>query len=121
MATLVGPGPILVVDDDADSRFALSSLLSLNGYDVEVAESGGQALEKLEKRDFALVIMDYVMPHMTGLDLFKRIHERWPEMKGIFLTGYLTPNSMAAALREGVAEVVAKPVGMEKLVELIER
>lgn len=120
MAAVVSPGPILLVEDDADSRFMMAKLLGAVGYEVVTAANGDEALELVEERDFALVILDYMMPRMHGLELFNRLRELRPGIKGIFLTGYLTPSSTGAALDAGAKRVLAKPVPVEELVGVIE-
>ncbi|MCE9551970.1 MAG: response regulator [Planctomycetes bacterium] len=110
---------ILYVDDDAASRWTMRKLLEHLGYEIVVASSGHEALNLIRERDIALAIIDYMMPGMHGLDLFKQIQKCSPETRSIFLTGYLTPESTEAALRAGVERVVAKPMGVEMLVPLL--
>src|SRR5258708_40332947 len=62
---------LLVVDDDADNRDMLSRHLVHHGYSVEVAESGQEALEKIEAAHYDLVLLDQMMPGMSGLDLLR--------------------------------------------------
>lgn len=120
MATAVSPGPILLVEDDADARLMMAKLLSVVGYEVVAAASGEEALKLVEERAFALVIIDYMMPRMNGLELFNRLRELRPAIKGIFLTGYLTPSSTSAALDAGAKRVLAKPVSVDELLGVID-
>lgn len=110
---------ILYVDDDEASRWTMRKLLEHLGYEIVVASSGHEALRLIRQRDFALAIIDYLMPGMHGLDLFRQIQKCSPETRSIFLTGYLTPESTAAALQAGVERVVAKPLGVDMLVPLL--
>ena len=66
---------ILVVDDEANMRHMLNALLTRNGYSVEQAASGTEALELLGRRDFDYILSDVRMPGMDGLELVERIGE----------------------------------------------
>jgi DNA-binding NtrC family response regulator len=114
-------GRILVVDDEVNARTALAELLRDEGYTVETAADGFKALPKLE--DFApdLVVTDLRMPGMDGLQLLKKAHERDAECPVIVVTAYGAVDTAVAAMREGAADYVTKPVNVEELVLVIDR
>lgn len=64
---------ILLVDDEPDIRLSLQKLLSLEGYEVDIAEHGAEALEKLGRRSPDLIIADYMMPFMSGKDFCRQV------------------------------------------------
>ena len=87
-----GPGGaagILLCDDDDDVRRFTSEYLASLGYDVHVANDGGEALRLLERRaDIELLIVDYAMPGMNGLETIQRARQRLPGLKPLLMTGY---------------------------------
>lgn len=74
--------PILVVDDDADSRAMVKTILTGNGYEVEECENGKQALERLTQIEPALMVLDIMMPEMSGYDVVVHMKQR-PETQNI--------------------------------------
>ena len=77
----IAPGSVslLVVDDNELNRDMLSRRLGSRGFKVAVAEDGASALAMIEKQDFDLVLLDVMMPGLSGIDVLKRLRERWPE------------------------------------------
>jgi CheY-like chemotaxis protein len=112
-------GKILVVEDDVVLRKSIAQLLQKEGYVVEEAPDGAQALGLLNQRRFDLVISDFVMPRMDGLKVVEQVHALCPQTPVIFLTGYLSRKS-AEALLHGMAEFVQKPVTDELLLAKVE-
>lgn len=84
---------ILYVEDDQGFRIPITGVLKNEGYHVEIAEDGIEALEKYQDNNFDLVITDYKMPGMNGLELIKRIREVNSEQKIILMTG--SPEEMS--------------------------
>ena len=112
--------PILVVDDEPDARNLIGKLLSAFGYQADVVADGVTALRLLEQKHYGLAILDYQMPGMNGLQLFKHIQRARPGMCGIFLTGDATLEVIYPALEAGVRRVLSKPVDFHELIPLIE-
>lgn len=79
---------ILVVDDEENIRNLYKADLEDEGFEVEVASSGVEALEKVESGAFDLVTLDIKMPDMDGIDLLRRIKERFRELPVILCTAY---------------------------------
>jgi DNA-binding NtrC family response regulator len=111
---------ILVVEDDVIIRTSIRDVLKKEGYEVEEASDGAQAVGLLHARRFDLVISDFVMPRMDGLKVVEQVHSMSPQTPVIFLTGYLSRKS-AEALLHGMAEFIQKPVTFELLVAMVQR
>jgi len=112
---------ILVVDDDAGSRRWVAKLLGQEGYDVEVASDGADALRILHERAPALIITDLSMPKMDGIELLTRVHESNPEIAMIVATGADNVTSAVAAMRAGALDYLTKPISVEALRLSVER
>jgi two-component system, NtrC family, response regulator HydG len=111
---------ILIVDDDRSSCEILSKILSLRGYQVDVAYSGAKALELVDRNDYGLALIDYRMPGMDGVELYRRIREMRPGMVGVFVTGFPTIDTVYPAIAVGVERVIAKPAGSGEILQVIE-
>jgi DNA-binding NtrC family response regulator len=111
---------ILIVEDDSIIRGKISVLLRQQGYDVEEAGDGVQALELLQSGHFDLVITDFAMRRLNGLALVERIQSSSPEMPIILLTGY-TSASTGKALLKGKAEFLRKPIRFQDLSSTVKR
>lgn len=105
------PSRILVVDDDALVRSAL--LRSLRGYtsfEVDAVASSDEAFERLAAREYAVVISDYKMPRVDGVELLTWVADTFPQVKRILLTGHAELNATIAAVNEaGVYRIIQKP------------
>ncbi|WP_159886979.1 hybrid sensor histidine kinase/response regulator [Paenibacillus puerhi] len=105
---------VLIVDDDAANRQVLFNLLSVEACRVTLAESGEAALDLLEETSagFDLVILDWMMPGMTGLELCRRIRRSRTlfELPILMLTARSRPEDLLAAYDAGVNDYLAKPV-----------
>lgn len=111
---------VLVVDDNEDACAMMAKLLRALGYDVDTAYDGPSALQLIERKRYGIAIIDYQMPGMNGVDLFRRIRIARPELAGVFLTGHTTINVVSPAIEAGVLRVLAKPVDFEELIPIIE-
>ena len=101
---------ILVVDDERAIREALREYLTLEGYDVETAEDGIDAVERLVQREFDVVITDLSMPNMDGFGLIKNAQSLQPFAAVIVLSGQDTFSNAIEAVHRGAYDFVAKPV-----------
>jgi len=111
---------ILIVDDDRSSCEILSKILALRGYRVDVAYDGYTALDLIREQDYGLALIDYRMPGMDGVELYRRIRELRPELVGVFVTGFPTIDTIYPAIAVGVERVIAKPAGSGELLSVIE-
>lgn len=80
--------PILIVDDNPNMSSLLGDMLEVFDYPSVRASDGQQALDELEKRDFALVITDMRMPNMTGLELLQKVKSKHPKLPVVLISGY---------------------------------
>jgi CheY-like chemotaxis protein len=111
---------ILIVDDDRSSCEIISKILSLRGYRVDVAYDGPTALELVQKKTYGLALIDYRMPGMDGVELYRRIRQMAPDVVGVFVTGFPTIDTVYPAIAVGVERVIAKPAGSNELIQVIE-
>jgi len=113
---------ILVVDDDILVLEALEGLLKFSGYEVRIATRGQEALEILEKEHFDLLILDVVMPKMTGFDVCREVRKRDDEMstvKIIMLTARTEARSAEIRKECGCDLYLTKPIDPDRLKGLI--
>ena len=109
-------GRILVVDDEADIRESLETLLELENYTVELAVDAGDAWRKLEKSKYDLVLLDPMMPDRSGMDLLRDIRGRDTETPVIMLTAYGSVEVAVKALKNGANDYFPKPWDNDKLI-----
>jgi two-component system, NtrC family, response regulator AtoC len=108
---------ILVVDDEALIRDMIKRGLSqMGGFSVEVAQNGAEAVEKIEKDIFDLVLTDLKMPEMDGLELLKTIKGTRPEVMVILMTAFGSIETAVEAMRIGANDYVTKPIDLNELV-----
>jgi DNA-binding NtrC family response regulator len=101
---------VLIVDDDPVIRDSLSGYLQLEDWEVDCAESGSEALQKLAKKDFGFVITDINMQGLNGIELLHRVKRDRPETEVIIMTGKGTEEFAIQALRAGATDYFHKPI-----------
>jgi DNA-binding response OmpR family regulator len=99
---------ILFAEDEPSFRLAAYTFLSSQGYQVEVCESGRAAIEALSHSQFDVVILDYRMPEMTGLNVLQWMHEQKSEIPVIMLTGAGSESIAVEALKLGAYDYILK-------------
>lgn len=110
---------ILVVDDEVDICNLIEGAFYRKGHDVEVAHNGIEALEKLGASFFDALILDLVMPGMSGEEVLDH-REKFADTSVIILTAHSSTSSAVKALRKNVADYLEKPVELATLVEMVE-
>jgi CheY-like chemotaxis protein len=114
---------ILVVDDDSILLELISQLLDLNGLSCDTAKDGLEALEKMEKQFYALVISDIRMPNLTGTELLREIRSRQSgnpdKSKVILMTAYSTSEIQEQSKTLGVDEFIIKPFDINDFMDKI--
>ena len=119
---MTGPTKVMVVDDTDHMRKMLRNILELDGFDVAgEAASGEQALELVDGADPDVLVLDYMMPGMDGLETARQIRERRPSQVIILYTAFLDPEVERAAEEAGVDLCLAKVEGLESLEREIAR
>jgi len=108
-------GCVLIIDDEAEIRESLQTLLEIEGYEVETAGDGGQGLAKLGDRSFDLILLDVALPDRNGIDLLPEIRGLDPQVSVIVITAYGTVEDAVHAMQAGAANFLQKPWDNEKL------
>lgn len=111
---------ILCVDDDVDTCASMSDILTDFGYPVRTASNGASALALVRQDGFGLALLDFKMPDMNGLELFRRIRQMNPRVDGVLVTAFASGDVVEEARRDGVRRVLAKPVNFDDLLPLVE-
>jgi DNA-binding NtrC family response regulator len=106
---------ILIIDDEAAIRESLETLLTLEGYRVDMSVDGERGLEQLERAPYDLVLLDLALPGRNGIEILGSIRERHPDLPVIMLTAYGTVDNVVDAIRGGAQNFVQKPWDNEKL------
>ena len=104
------PGQILVVDDDPIECKSLSEFLRLEGYTVDSAEGGAEAIDKLRNKPFQVVLTDVNMPDVTGFDVLKHAAENCPDLSVVLITGYGQIEAAVEAIKLGAFDYITKPL-----------
>src|SRR5947199_10111276 len=108
-------GCILIIDDEAEIRESLQTLLEFEGYEVETAANGSQGLSKVSDRPFDLVLLDLALPDRNGLELLPELRAIDPQISVIMITAYGTVEDAVRAMQSGAANFLQKPWDNEKL------
>lgn len=111
---------ILVVEDDPRGRYLIYEVLRRDGYQVEEAGDGTEALEIVRTQRVNLVITDLVMPKLNGFKFLEQLHLINPQMPVIFITGYLSVVAGKKLLQD-VAEIIPKPFEFDALRSAVRR
>lgn len=107
---------ILIVDDDKNIRTALSILLEEEGYDVDTAETGHEALDKTNSKIFNLVLLDFRLPDVEGTKLMRQIKDTIPKMRKIMLTGFPSMSNAVESVNFGADAFIVKPCDTNDLI-----
>ena len=110
-------GHILIVDDEASLRQTLARILQRAGFEVTTTSSGGECLTLLAQHAFDLVYLDIRMPDISGLEILKVIHTKFPELPVILFTAQPDLNSAVEALRSGAIDYLLKPLKPQTIIE----
>jgi DNA-binding NtrC family response regulator len=110
---------ILVVDDDESIRKVLAAILEDNGYAVDTAKNGKEAIEKSKVRFYNLALIDIRLPDIEGTQLLKKIERTTPKMRKIIITGYPSLQNAVEALNKGADAYVLKPFDIDDILRTI--
>ena len=114
-------GKILVVEDDDGMRFFLSEALEKEGYYFQAVESGEEAIKLFAQETFDLVILDYNLPEMNGMETFARIKDRISDTVVILITAFGNKDLAIKAMEQGVFDYFSKPLEIGELRVVIRR
>ncbi len=112
---------ILVIDDEPGLREGCRRALKRHGFQVEVAATGAEGLACIQRDRFALVLLDIMMPDVSGLELLQTIRQHDPEIVCIIITGYATVELAVEAMKRGAYDFIAKPFSDDNLLLAVQK
>lgn len=121
MVTRKSQSRILVVDDEENVRMTTAAILEQEGYGVDTAADGHEALQKIARNGFDLVLTDLRMEGMDGSALLNELNAKHPDIVTVVLTGYASIESSIDALRQGVYDYLVKPCVVDDLKMTVRR
>lgn len=110
---------ILVVDDEMIVRDSLKEWLTDEGFRVEMAASGEEALKKLTEKNFHMMLLDIKMPGMNGVEVLKKSSEIYPELPVVMMTAYATVETAVEAMKIGAMDYLMKPFDPDNIVPFV--
>ena len=116
---MAGSARILVIDDDASVRKVLAMALEDEGYTVDIAENGGEAIRKSDANFYNLALIDIRLPDMEGTRLLAEMKETVPKLVKIIVTGYPGLQNAVEAVNRGADAYIVKPFKMEGLLKTV--
>ena len=111
---------VLIVDDEKNIRRSVEMICAGEGYRVQTAADGDEALARLAEEPADVVLLDIVMPGRDGLQVLKEIHTRYPEVLVVMISGHATVQNAVTAVKEGAYDFIEKPISKEKLLITLE-
>jgi len=108
---------ILIADDEEIVRNLLAETLKPYGYEIDVVENGVEAMSHIDKKSYDLVITDYMMPKMDGLELTRKIKAKYPSTPILVITGKGPVHDL---LKSGAAACIMKPFKISELQNMVE-
>jgi len=117
---MVSAKTILIVDDDKSILRTFARILQKNGYEIDVVETGKEALEKADAKKYDLALLDIRLPDMDGTELLAKMKKQLQTTIKIMITGFPSLETGVKALDEGADAYLVKPVKPEELLMLIE-
>jgi len=115
------PIEVLVLDDEPIVGSRIKPSLEKEGYQVEIMTDSQDAVERIKQKKFDIVVTDFKMSKVTGLDLLRIQKQLWPESVVIIITGYATMEIAREAMQSGVYDFIPKPFRLQELKEVIRR
>jgi DNA-binding response OmpR family regulator len=114
---------ILIVDDDKNHRHILNTVLTRNGYKCMLAESGTHALHLVEKNDINLIVLDYLLPDLTGFEVLSLVRDKYNKttLPIIILTGNKNIEDVKETIERGANEYLFKPTDNVQLIKKIKK
>lgn len=112
-------GRILVIDDEDIVRTSCSRTLVPEGYEVTLVKSGFDGLALLEQEPVDLVLTDLKMPEIDGIEILRRVKEKWPQIEVIIITGYQTVDTAVKSIKLGAFDYLEKPFTPDGLISSV--
>lgn len=111
---------ILLVDDEKELISTISERMALRNIEATAALSGPEAIQRIRKVDYDVVILDVKMPGMSGQETLRQIKQAKPQLPVIMMTGHGSMKESLEAMNEGACDYLMKPVALEDLMQKIE-
>jgi len=112
--------PVLIVEDEAIMRESLRDWLKDEGYEVETAAEGEEALERIGRREFGVAVLDLRLPGKDGLEVLREATAQSPKLKGIIITAYPSVETAVEAMKMGAVDYIVKPFAPDALEKAIQ-
>jgi len=112
--------PVLIVEDENIMRDSLRDWLKDEGYEVDTAESGEEALQKIGEKEFGVAVLDLRLPGKDGLEVLREATARNPKFKGVIITAYPSVETAVEAMKIGAVSYIVKPFAPDALEKAIE-
>jgi DNA-binding NtrC family response regulator len=112
---------ILVVDDDETIRTTMKIILQDEGYIVDLAATGKEAIQKTQENTYNVALLDIRLPDMEGIELLKLLKDGMPRTRKIMVTGYPSMQNAISALNKNADAYLLKPVDVEKLLNTVKQ
>ena len=106
---------ILVIDDEERVREGCRKVLARDGYEVTIAESGEVGLKMIERQHYDIILLDLMMPSLSGFDVLAHVKTLHPDTVIIVISGYATVENSIEAMKRGAFDFIPKPFSPEQL------
>ncbi len=110
---------ILLIDDNRDFADGLAALLRAANYEVSVAYSGEEAIGESAETDYDVILMDFMLPGMNGIEVMVKIHNLRPDVRVVLMSAYDITQFADDASGHGAAATLQKPFGLDQIREVI--
>lgn len=111
---------ILTIEDDAAVAETLREIIESWGHSVETSKSGKNALQKVIKKMFDLVLLDIFLPDINGVELIQKLKDVWPEIRIVTMTGHNSRELEMEVRSQGIIYYMIKPVNIKNLKEIVD-
>ncbi len=112
---------ILVVDDDPEAREHFLRILKNAGYHTDANSSGKEAIETIQLKSYDVMLLDLMMPEISGIDVLIELNRRKIKTKVIMITAFATVGTAVEAIKRGASDYISKPFQVEELLSIIGR
>lgn len=112
---------VLIVDDEKEFRTYLSEAVAAAGYETQQAASGREAVDKASDEDFDVVLLDLIMPKMSGSDVLVELRRVSPRSRVIMITAFASIENAVDAIKRGATDYLSKPFKIDELLTRMKR
>jgi DNA-binding NtrC family response regulator len=112
---------LLVAEDEKTQRDLLEGFLKKEGFSVEAVANGREVLQRLQGDFFDIVLVDYKMPELDGLQTLREIRKLYPDLPVVMMTAYGTVETAVASMKEGALDYLTKPIDLDELLLMLQK